>query len=365
MARNSSRYNEGGKSSGGSGGTVSAATTSAAGTVRLADAAAVTAGTAGRVVDAAQLKAAVPAGVSPAVANPLAHGTAAVGTSTKFAREDHVHPSDAPQPATVAPAAAGTAAVGTGTKYAREDHVHPAETGGAANVAPVAHGTAAVGASTRYARQDHVHPSDAPAAATVAPVMNGAAAVGTSAKFAREDHVHASDTSRIPLSTVTTKGDLMVGTGAGAVSRLGVGTDGQVPVADSASATGIKWATPAAGGSASGVVSQANGGIDVALGDLKFRLAASGNRSLQVSTASGTATLKIQNLWSGGASPATGLVTINATTTPAYINSTWNFTSAGVDQDVTILHVETGKIYRMRMEVGASYNNNTFAGIMV
>jgi hypothetical protein len=308
-----------------------AATTAVAGKVQLADSAAITAGTAGRVVDAAQLKAAIPAGVSPATANPLAHGSAAVGTATK---------------------------------YAREDHVHPAETGGAANAAPLAHGTAAAGTSTRFARQDHVHPSDAPAAATAAPAINGTAAVGASAKYAREDHVHASDTSRIPLSTVTTKGDLMVGTGAGAVSRLGVGTDGQVPVADSASPTGIKWATPAAGGSAAGVVSQVNAGVDVTLGDLKFRLPASGNRSMQVSTASGTATLKIQNLWSGGASPASGLVTLNATTTPAYINSTWNFTSAGVDQDATILHVETGKVYRMRMEVGAGYTNNTFAGIM-
>jgi hypothetical protein len=110
------------------------------------------------------------------------------------------------------------------------------------------------------------------------------------------------------------------------------------------------------------VVAQANGGIDVTLGALKFRLAGAGNRSMQVSTVSGTATLKIQNLWSGGASPATGLVTLNATTTPAYINSTWNFTSAGVNQDVIIEHVEAAKCYRMRMEVGASYNNNTFAG---
>lgn len=45
----------------------------------------------------------------------------------------------------------------------------------------------------------------------------------------------------IPLSTVTTKGDLIAATGNAAVSRLGVGTDGQVLTADSASATGVKW----------------------------------------------------------------------------------------------------------------------------
>lgn len=36
----------------------------------------------------------IPPGVSPATATPLMDGTGAVGTSVKFAREDHVHPSD-------------------------------------------------------------------------------------------------------------------------------------------------------------------------------------------------------------------------------------------------------------------------------
>lgn len=49
-------------------------------------------------------------------------------------------------------------------------------------------------------------------------------------------------------STVTTKGDILVATGSGTVVRQGVGTDGQVLVADSAEADGVKWATPAAGG---------------------------------------------------------------------------------------------------------------------
>jgi trimeric autotransporter adhesin len=47
----------------------------------------------------------------------------------------------------------------------------------------------------------------------------------------------------------TTKGDIMV-RGAAAVTRLGVGTDGQVLMADSTQATGVKWAT-ASGGSGS------------------------------------------------------------------------------------------------------------------
>jgi hypothetical protein len=47
---------------------------------------------------------------------------------------------------------------------------------------------------------------------------------------------------------ITTKGDLLPGTGADAFARLGVGANGTVLTADSAETTGLKWATPAAGG---------------------------------------------------------------------------------------------------------------------
>jgi hypothetical protein len=74
--------------------------------------------------------------VPPATVAPLMNGTAAVGAVAKYAKEDHIHPSDtakldvasATPPATVAPLMDGTAAVGTTTKYAREDHKHPTDT---------------------------------------------------------------------------------------------------------------------------------------------------------------------------------------------------------------------------------------------
>lgn len=91
--------------------------------------------------------------VDPATANPLMDGTAAVGTSVKYAREDHVHPSDTSKqnkltagsnitingntisatdttytPASATPLMDGTGAVGTSVKYAREDHRHPTDT---------------------------------------------------------------------------------------------------------------------------------------------------------------------------------------------------------------------------------------------
>jgi hypothetical protein len=52
----------------------------------------------------------------------------------------------------------------------------------------------------------------------------------------------------VAKSIVDAKGDLIAATAADTVSRLAVGTNGQVLTADSTEATGIKWTTPAAGG---------------------------------------------------------------------------------------------------------------------
>ena len=54
---------------------------------------------------------------------------------------------------------------------------------------------------------------------------------------------NAADAS-VAKSTFTTKGDIVAATAASTISRLGVGTNGQVLTADSTAATGIKWATP-------------------------------------------------------------------------------------------------------------------------
>jgi hypothetical protein len=74
----------------------------------------------------------------------------------------------------------------------------------------------------------------------------------------------------IPLNTVTAKGDLIVGTGASTVTNLPVGADGTTLVANSASATGMAWATPV-GSLANPII---NGGMDVWQRNTSFSLSA-------------------------------------------------------------------------------------------
>lgn len=86
-------------------------------------------------------------------------GSAAVGTSTRYARQDHVHPSDTSRAALASPTftgapAAPTAAADTNTtQLATTAFV----LGQAGSATPADLGTAAAGSSTRFARQDHVH----------------------------------------------------------------------------------------------------------------------------------------------------------------------------------------------------------------
>jgi hypothetical protein len=62
------------------------------------------------------------------------------------------------------------------------------------------------------------------------------------------DFSWVTDATGIPATIFDAKGDIIAATAADTASRLAVGTNGQVLTADSTTATGIKWATPAAGG---------------------------------------------------------------------------------------------------------------------
>ncbi len=63
----------------------------------------------------------------------------------------------------------------------------------------------------------------------------------------RVDVTIAASGTGIPASTINAKGDLLAGTSNDTVGLRTVGTNGQVLTADSTQATGLSWATPAAG----------------------------------------------------------------------------------------------------------------------
>lgn len=116
---------------------------------------------------------------------------------------------------------------------------------------------------------------------------------------------------------------------------------------------------------ASRVVQTANAGIDVTLGTLKFRMAASGNRSLQVSSNTGANVNLAFFLCHDAGGASTGTFTMTATTTPAYLNSTWNFGAAGNWQRAVVSDTTNGRFYDITMVVGASFNTNAFAGFEI
>jgi hypothetical protein len=154
---------------------------------------------------------------APATVAPIIDGTATVGVSALYARQDHVHPTDttryaasnpsgyqtaaqvaavAGSPSSTTPLADGTAAVGTGTTWARADHVHPTDTTRYAASNPSGYQTAAQVTAAL------------PVASSTTPAMNGTAAVGTGTTWARADHVHPSDTTRLPIAGGTMTGAL-------------------------------------------------------------------------------------------------------------------------------------------------------------
>lgn len=82
------------------------------------------------------------------------------------------------------------------------------------------------------------------APATDGQVLTLDSAVGVGVKWATP----AAGGSGIPPATVDAKGDLIVGSANDLVSRLGAGADGTVLTADAAQALGLKWAAVAGGG---------------------------------------------------------------------------------------------------------------------
>jgi len=95
-------------------------------------------------------------------------------------------------------------------------------------------------------------------------VKDGAAAI-RSLGTAIDTTVFTNAGAAVTKATVDAKGDLIAGTADNTVARLAVGANDTILTADSSTATGLKWAAPAAAGGMtliSETVASANTGID-------------------------------------------------------------------------------------------------------
>jgi len=109
---------------------------------------------------------------------------------------------------------------------------------------------------------------------------------------------------------------------------------------------------------ASGLV---NRGVDVTLGNLKARIATSGNASLQLSTVSGTYSVYGSNVYTAGGVAGITIADNGPRTisiTPVYLSAGLNFTIGGYTDTWIIMDTSNTIAWRITMILGSSYNNN-------
>jgi hypothetical protein len=125
------------------------------------------------------------------------------------------------QAGSATPLVDGTAAVGTSLRYARQDHVHGTDTTRAPLASPSLTGTplSTTAAADTNTTQIATTAFVVGQVSTTTPANNGTAAVGTSLKYARADHVHASDTTKANLASPTFTGTPTLPTGTIATTQ--------------------------------------------------------------------------------------------------------------------------------------------------
>ena len=169
---------------------------------------------------------------------------ATISSSDITAWNEKADPSLIPIASNTVPLNLGTAAAGSSSYYARADHIHAMPSAidvGAlpsTYTAPVTSVNSKTGAVSLTASDVGALPSTTtiPSASSVAPAALGSAAIGTSNNFARADHVHAmpsaADVGAIP-SVGNVEGDIPYYSGG---SWIGIGIDdilessGSVPI---------------------------------------------------------------------------------------------------------------------------------------
>jgi hypothetical protein len=161
-------------------------------------------------------------------------------------------------------------------------------------------------------------------------VKDGAAAIRTLGSSI-DTTVFNNASAGIPKTIVDAKGDLIAATASDTVSRLAVGTNGQVLTADSTAATGLAWGSPSAGG----MTSLASGNL-------------SGSSSISITSISGSYNELIVSV--SGATDAAGgsnmHVRFNSDTGT-------NYQWSGVRTDSNVLLNESNDT-RIRLSPGAS-----------
>ena len=134
-----------------------------------------------------------------------------------------------PAASTASPKMDGTAAAGTSTAYAKGDHVHPTDTSRQAKITAsgILKGDGNGGVTAATAGTDYATAASVPSASTATPLMDGTGSYGSGTAYARSNHVHPTDTSR--QAKVTASG-LLKGDGNGGVSAAVSGTDYQAVI---------------------------------------------------------------------------------------------------------------------------------------
>ena len=149
-----------------------------------------------------------PAGAgSPSTSPPLMDGTATVGVSTNFSRDDHVHPSDTSRAPLASPTFTGSPLTTT-----------PAPGDNSTRIADTAFVAAAIAPLAPAA--------SVPIGSAATPLMNGTAAPGSAGAWARGDHIHPVDTSRAAATALANYLLLTGGTLTGPLAINGTVTIG-------------------------------------------------------------------------------------------------------------------------------------------
>ena len=174
----------------------------------------------------------------PEVQAAAATATTQAGIATTKAGEASTSASTATTQAGTATTKAGEASTSAGIATTKAEEASTS----------AATATTQAGIATTKAGEASTSAGIATTQAGTATTKAGEAAASAAAALVSEQNAAATLANAVTKATYDAKGDLLVGTGADAYTRLPVGANGTIPVADSASGTGLKWSTAAAAG---------------------------------------------------------------------------------------------------------------------